>query len=88
MNPAIFPQITLAVLAGISYDFGQSIVMKTRLMSMESYACYFPKEYGRAPGVESVPEPRVNEAAVFKDFFTAGLRMLPHLVLVGILHKF
>jgi hypothetical protein len=35
---------TVATLAGIGYDFGQSSIMKTRLGSMESYAHYFKKD--------------------------------------------
>jgi hypothetical protein len=77
-----------AGLAEITYDFGSSGITKARVMSMENYVHYFPKGYGRALGAESVPEPHVNEAVVFKDFFTVGLRMPPNLVLVDILHKF
>jgi hypothetical protein len=36
---------------------------------MDSYARYFPKGYGCAPSVESVLEPRANEAIIFDDFF-------------------
>jgi hypothetical protein len=56
-------------LAGISYDFKPSKIMKTRIGSMESYAHYFPKGYGRPLGVESVSEFRANEAIIFEDFF-------------------
>jgi hypothetical protein len=77
-----------AGLAEITYDFGSSGITKARVMSMENYVHYFPKGYGRALGAESVTEPHVNEAVVFKDFFTVGLRMPPNLVLVDILHKF
>jgi hypothetical protein len=80
--------VVLAALARISYNFGQSNITKTRIGSMESYACYFPKGYGRAPGTEFVPEHRANEAVIFKDFFVVGLHMPPHPVLVDILHKF
>jgi hypothetical protein len=75
-------------LAGISYHFGLSTIMKTRLGSLESYAHYFPKGYGRPPGAEFVLDPQTNEAVVFKDFFTAGLCMPQHPVLVDILCKF
>jgi hypothetical protein len=75
-------------LAGISYHFGLSTIMKTRLGSLESYTHYFPKGYGRPPGAEFVLDPQTNEAVVFKDFFTAGLCMPPHPVLVDILCKF
>jgi hypothetical protein len=80
--------VATAALARTSYDFGQSNIMKTCLGSMESYAHYFPKGYGRPPGVEFILEPQANEAAIFDDFFTAGLHMPPHLVLMDILHKF
>jgi hypothetical protein len=77
-----------AALAGISYGFGPSNITKTQLGMMESYAHYFPKGYSQPPGIESVPEPRANEAVIFEDFFIVGLRMLPHPVLVDILRKF
>jgi hypothetical protein len=38
--------------------------------------------------VESVLEPCANEVVILEDFFTIGLRMLPHLVLANILCKF
>jgi hypothetical protein len=77
-----------AALAGISYDFEQSAITKTRLGSLESNTRYLLKGYGRPPSAESVPDPRANEAAVFEDFFIAGLHMPPHPVLVDILRKF
>jgi hypothetical protein len=80
--------VAVATLAGISLNFGQLKITKTRIGSMEGYARYFPKGYDQPPGAESIPVPRVNEAIIFKDFFAAWLRMLPHPVLVDILHKF
>jgi hypothetical protein len=77
-----------AALAGISYDFGPSTIMKAHLRSLENNTHYFSKGYERPPSAESVLVPRANEVVVFEDFFTAGLHMLPHLVLVDILHKF
>jgi hypothetical protein len=77
-----------AALAGISYDFGKSGVTKARNASLESLARYFPKGYGRTPGVESVPDLHENETVVFKDFFAVGLCMPPHPILLDILHKF
>jgi hypothetical protein len=35
-----------------------------------------------------VPEPNVDEVVVFKEFFAAGLRMLPHPAFTEILLKF
>jgi hypothetical protein len=75
-------------LAGISYDFGKSGVTKVHIASLEGVAHYFLKGYGRTPGAESVPDPVENEVVVFKDFFSAGLHMPPHPVLLDILHTF
>jgi hypothetical protein len=77
-----------AALALMRYDFGQSTIMKARHASQESIARYFLEGHGRPLGVESLPNPRENEAMVFEDVFVAGLCMHPHLVLVHILHKF
>jgi hypothetical protein len=80
--------VATTALDWISYDFGPSTITKTHLGTMESYSQYFPKGYGRPPGAESVPEPRVNEAVVFEDVFAARPHMPPHLGLVDILRKF
>jgi hypothetical protein len=40
------------------------------------------------PGEETVPEPWDDEAVVFEEFFTAGLRMPSHPVLATILLKY
>jgi hypothetical protein len=62
-----------ATLAGIRYDFGMSMVTRTRLGSLEDYGHYFPMGYARPPGLEYVPSPRTDEAMVLEDFFTADL---------------
>ena len=36
---------------------------------------YFPEGVSRPPGLEVFPVPRSGEVVVFKDFFTAGLRI-------------
>jgi hypothetical protein len=74
--------------AGVSYDFRQSTMMKARLMSLRNSGHYFPKGYGRTPEADSVPDPRQDQTVVFKDFFTAALRMAPHPVLLDILRMF
>jgi hypothetical protein len=38
---------TAVALAGITYDFGQSTMMKTHLRSLRNHGHYFPKGYGR-----------------------------------------
>jgi hypothetical protein len=46
-----------ATLASVTYYFGQSTMMKARLVSLGSNSHYFLKGYGRPPGTESVPDP-------------------------------
>jgi hypothetical protein len=72
----------------MSYDFRRSKVMKASLVSLESFTRYFSKGYARPPGVESVLDPRKDEAVVFEDFLDAGLRIPSHPDLVDILHKY
>jgi hypothetical protein len=78
----------VAAAARITYDFGLSGVTKAHVRSMENYMRYFSEGYGWAPSVESLPEPCVNKAIFFEGSFTARLCVVPHLVLVDILHKF
>jgi hypothetical protein len=78
----------VAVAMGITFNFGVSDVGKARFTSLETNARYFPKGYGRSLDSEMVSEPRANEAVVFDDFFTTGLRLPPHPVLADILQKF
>jgi hypothetical protein len=73
--------------AAINYDFGQAMITKARIVSLESFAHYFLKGYAQPPGAKSVPDPHENEEVVFKDFFAAGLRMPPHPAYLDILHR-
>jgi hypothetical protein len=77
-----------AALAGVSYDFRQLTMTKVHVMALESFARYFLKGFARSLAAESVPDPRENEAVVFKDFFAAGLCIPPHPILLDILRKF
>jgi hypothetical protein len=43
-----------AVVAGITFNFRTSGVVKAWIVSMENYVCYFPKGYCWATGVESM----------------------------------
>jgi hypothetical protein len=72
-----------AAATGITFDFGASNVVKLDILAMEIHARYFSKGHGRLPGAKTVPTPRANEAVVFEDLFTTGLRMPPHPVLAG-----
>jgi hypothetical protein len=49
---------------------------------------YFADGISHEPGEETVPEPHVEEAVLFEEFFAAGLRMPPHPVLATILLKY
>jgi hypothetical protein len=77
-----------AVLAGVRYEFGWSKVNWAHIMTLENSFHFFLKGFARPLGIESVPDPKENEVVVFEDFFTDGLRMPPHPVLLDILHKF
>jgi hypothetical protein len=77
-----------ATLAGVSYDIGQSIVLKAHVTSLESFPCYFLKGFAQLPSAEFVPYPWENEVVVFEDFFAAGLRIPPYPILLDILCKF
>jgi hypothetical protein len=77
-----------AALPGISYDFGQSTITRACLASLEGVTHYFLKGYAQPHGAKSIPNLHENEMVVFEDFFTAGLRMPLHPVLLDILRKF
>jgi hypothetical protein len=49
---------------------------------------YFAVGGGRVSREETVPEPNGDEAVIFEELFTVGLRMPPHPVLSNILLKF
>nr|XP_034583466.1 uncharacterized protein LOC117846414 [Setaria viridis]XP_034583473.1 uncharacterized protein LOC117846414 [Setaria viridis] len=52
--------------------FGRSQVTSQDITSFEE-SHFFPKGMGRAPDSEAVPTPKVGEAVVFRDLFTARL---------------
>jgi hypothetical protein len=49
---------------------------------------YFAEGIGRKPREETILDPHPDEAVVFEELFSAGLRMPPHPVLTDILLKF
>jgi hypothetical protein len=77
-----------ADLAGVSYDFGQSTVMKACVTALGSFAHNFRKGFARPPGIESVLDPQEKEPIVFEDFLAPGLRIPPHPFLLDIPCKF
>jgi hypothetical protein len=70
-----------------SYFFGPSTMAVSWIRGMIDND-YFVEGMGREPEEKTVLEPQSDEAMVFEEFFTAGLRMPPHLVLSYILLKF
>jgi hypothetical protein len=70
-----------------SYDFGASSVTVSHIWQLESLG-YFVEGSTREPGKETVPEPNIDEATVFEEFFAVGLRMPPHPAFTEILLKF
>jgi hypothetical protein len=70
-----------------NYHFGPSMVIVSRIREMIDNV-YFTDGMDRMPVEETILEAHADEAIVFKELFTAGLRMPPHLVLLDILLKF
>lgn len=67
-----------------SWDSGPSLMIAEVIKALEDEG-HFPEGKGRPPCGEIVPQPEVDEAVLFKDFFACGLRIPPvyflHLVL-------
>jgi hypothetical protein len=57
-----------AALAGVSYDFGRSKVIRGHISDLENFCHFFPKGFARPSSIEFVPVPKKNEIAVFEDF--------------------
>jgi hypothetical protein len=53
---------------------GQSLMTQTDLDALRLEGCFEPGTC-RLPGRETMLKPRKNESVVFRDFFTAGLRL-------------
>jgi hypothetical protein len=62
----------------LSYFFWPSSMMVSHIQGMIDND-YFIEGMGHEPGEETVLEPHSDEAVVFEEFFTVGLRMPPHL---------
>jgi hypothetical protein len=67
--------------------FGSSTITVGKIKEMEEKG-YFTKDEARAPGAETMPKPRDDEAMVYEDFFVAGLCMPSHSALADILLHF
>jgi hypothetical protein len=65
----------------------QSSIIVEKIKEMEENG-YFTRDEARAPGAETVSEPRDDEAMVYEDFFVTGLCMPPHPALADILLHF
>jgi hypothetical protein len=53
---------------------GRSLMTQADLDALRLEGCFKPG-ICRLPGRETTPKPRKNESVVFRDFFTAGLRL-------------
>jgi hypothetical protein len=53
---------------------GRSLMTQADLDALRLEGCFEPGVC-RLPGKETTPKPRKNESVVFRDFFTAGLRL-------------
>jgi hypothetical protein len=70
-----------------SYYFRPSTVTISRIREMVDND-NFADGMGHEPSEETIADPQAEEAVLFKEFFTAGLRMPPQPVLSDILLKF
>ena len=70
-----------------SWDFGPSLMTEEAIKALEDEGC-FPTGKGRPSCGETVPQPDVDEAVVFKDFFACGLRIPPVYFLRLVLETF
>jgi hypothetical protein len=70
-----------------SYYFGPSMITVSHIREMIDHG-YFVEGMGRVPTEETILVHVVDEAVIFEEFFTTGLRMPPHPVLSDILLKF
>jgi hypothetical protein len=67
-----------------SYDFGLSTVTVGRIQRLELLG-HFTEGAACEPGEETILKSADDEAIVFEEFFTEGLRMPPHPALTDIL---
>ena len=70
-----------------SWDFGPSLMTEEAIKALEDEGCFLAGK-GRPPCGETVPQPDVDEAIVFKDFFACGLRIPPVYFLCLVLKTF
>ena len=73
--------------AAVSFEFGPSRVALKKLDEFVKMG-WFPRDLARLSEGEVVPDPRDNKVVVYKEFFIAGLRFLPHPLVVGVLKRF
>jgi hypothetical protein len=57
-----------------TYYIGPSLMTQADLDALRLEGCFEPG-ICRLPGRETTPKPQKNESVVFRDFFTAGLRV-------------
>jgi hypothetical protein len=54
---------------------GRSLMIQADMDALRLEGCFEPGVC-HLPGKETTPKPRKNESVMFRDFFTAGLRLL------------
>ena len=71
----------------MSFEFGPTRVTLEELDEFMKLS-WFSWDLARLPEGEVVPDPRDDEVVVYQEFFMAGLRFLPHPLVVGVLKRF
>ena len=61
-----------------SWDFGPSLMTEEAIKALEDQGC-FPVGKGHPPRGETMPQPEVDEAVVFKDFLLVAFAYLRHI---------
>jgi hypothetical protein len=64
---------------GVSFDFGVSRITSSDLDEF-ARAAWFDRDSARLSEGETVSDPHDDKVIVFKEFFYAGLRFPPHLL--------
>jgi len=75
-------------MAGPTFEFGKSLVTTEDIAEMVRGG-FFKEGHAKAPPPrQTVPEPELGYAIIFRDYFTCGLRFLPYPFLRQVMEAF
>jgi hypothetical protein len=76
------------VMAGKTWDFGESLVMEKMIRKMEREGYFSARRAKPSPAGQTVPSPAEGYAVVFRDYFSCGLRLPSITFLREVLEEF